>query len=248
MNLLEAKEIYKVCTPELSLKDISFAIEEKGVYGFLGKDGAGKSALAHVLAGASETDGGSVLYKERELYSSDKLGAEIKLKIGYAPEKCVFDGDMTAFELLDLTGKAKKTEPDKRYRQIKEALELTGLSPKGNTLIEQLNLSEKKRLSIANALLGNPEVIILYEPLRYLDANQASEIKKLIAMLCSKKVVLIFSARPADIEELCGTVAIMHEGRLALWEKTEDLLRTLRENELGGLSDALEALSEKGEE
>lgn len=247
MKLLEAKEIYRVCATQLSLRDISFEIEEKGVYGFLSKDSAELEALADVLAGAAETDGGSLRYKERELYASDRLCAEIKRKIGYAPHKCFFDGDLTSFELLDLTGRAKGIEPDKRFRQIKEALEITGLSRNRDTLIEELDLGEKKRLSIANALLGNPEVVILCEPLRYLDAKQSSEIKRLVSMLSGKRLVLVFSVRPSDVEELCGTVAIMSEGKMVLWESTEALLNKLRENQLGGLSDALDALSEKGE-
>ena len=247
MSLLKAEKICKICAEDFSLKDISFEIGEKGIYGFLGKRGAGNSSLARVLAGVSDLDEGSLLYKEIELRRDSKQGVLMKRKIGYVPEKPLFDGGVTAFEALDLIGKAKKIGPDKRFRQIKEALELTGLSRKGDVLTEHLELHEKKRLAIAASLLGNPDVIIWDEPLRFLDSIQAGEIKKLASMLRNKKVLLVFSANPVDIEEMCDNIAIICDGEIVLWKSKEELVSTLKENQLGALSDALEAFSCKGD-
>ena len=247
MSLLKAENICKICTDEFSLKDISFEICEKGIYGFLGKEGAGNSSLAKVLAGVSDIDWGALFYKDIEFNRDSKQGALMKKKIGYVPEKSVFDSGVTAFEFLDLVGKSKKIEPDKRYRQIKEALELTGLSRKAEVLTEHLELNEKKRLSIAASLLGNPDVIIWDEPLRFLDPRQAEEIKKIAFMLKGKKVVLIFSANPCDIEEMCDSIAILSCGEIAVWKSKEEMLSVLKENGLGTLSDALEAFSCEGE-
>ena len=243
MSLLEVRGVCKEFSDEFSLKDISFEIDTKGVYGFLGKNDSGKSALALVLAGAIEADSGSIVYKENKLYASQKQTALIKKKIGFAPQRCVFDTDMTAFEVLDFTGTAKGVETDKRYRQIKEALEITGLSDKDTCLVKELTLSEKKRLSIANALLGNPEVVILDEPLRYLDPSQAEEIRSIIAMLGKKKVVLIFSANAGDIQSLCTHTAILAGGQIVLWASIEAILEKLRENGFDGLGAALDAFS-----
>lgn len=247
MSLLEARQICKEFSDEFSLKDISFEIEEKGVYGFLGKSGSGKSALALVLAGALAPDTGSVVYKGNELYASQKQTALIKKKIGFVPQKCIFDSDMTAFEVLDFTGSAKGVDPDKRYRQIKEALELTGLSEKKDFLVRALSLSEKKRLAIANSLLANPDIIIMDEPLRYLDPAQSDEMKSLILMLEKKKVILIFSAYADDIQTLCSYTAILVRGRIALWDSVESVLSKLRENGADGLGAALNAFSEEDE-
>ena len=247
MSLLKAENICKICAEDFSLKDISFEISEKGIYGFLGKRGAGNTSLAKVLAGVSDIDGGALFYKDVEMNRSSKQGALMKRKIGYVPEKPIFDSGVTSFEVLDLIGKSKKIDPDKRFRQIKEALELTGLSRKGDVLTDHLELHEKKRLAIAASLLGNPDVIIWDEPLRFLDLIQAGEIKKLASMLRNKKVLLIFSANPVDIEEMCDNIAIMSRGEIALWKSKEELLSVLKENELGALSDALEAFSCKGD-
>ena len=248
MSLVKAEGICKMCTEDFSLKDISFEIEEKGIYGFLGSRGAGNSSLAKILAGAWDIDSGSLSFKDKEMYLSDKQDALIKSRIGYVSEKPLFDEKSTAFEFLDFLGKAKRIDPDKRYRQIKEALEITGLTQKSEMLIFDLALNEKKRLAIAASLLGNPDVIIWDEPFRYLDSKQADEIKNLMGMLKNKKVVLVFSANSADIEAICDNVGILSRGELVLWKSKDELIATLEENRLGGLSDVLEAFNYKGAE
>ncbi len=248
MSLLLVKELSKVSADGAVLKNISFQIDEKGVYGFLGKTGSGKSLLCGVLAGACEANDGSVTYKEKQLYVREKQTAQIKRKIGYVPQKSFFDKDMTVFEVLDLMGKAKRVYPDKRFRQIKEALELTGLSAKRECLVGELTLSERKRLSIAAALLGNPDFIIMDEPLQYLDSKQADEVKEIIGMLGKKKVILLFSSRADYIGGMSDKVGFLHEGELILWEDTRGLMKKLDENALGTLDDALCALTDKARE
>ncbi len=248
MALITAERLCKVIDSELALAEISFEIEEKGIYGFLGKNGAGKSELADLLTGVLEPDSGRLVYKERQMFVNGKLTAQIKKKIGYVPEKCFFDHNMTCMEVLDFIGKAKQIDPDKRFRQIKEAFELTMLNAKRNTLVGDLTLSEKKRLAMAGALLGNPDVVVLDEPLRYLDRAQADEIKKLIVLLGKKKVVLMFGARPDEIEELCTYTAIMAGGQIRLWDKIESVKQKLSAEKSCTLADVLEAFSEYYEE
>lgn len=244
MSLIEAYEISKVCEKS-RLKCISFDIDEKGVYGFLGKEGSGKSLLCEVLAGACDIDEGRLCYKGRALYENEKDTAKAKLKIGYVAQHSFFDRDMTVLELLDIEGKIKCVDPDKRFRQIKEALELTDLSDKREVLIEDITLSEKKRLGIAAALIGNPDVIIMDEPFQYLDKNQANAVKEIIRMVRNKKVILIFTRRDDDIREISDTIAFLHAGELILWKNGSELLKTLEENKLGSLDDALVALTEE---
>lgn len=245
MRSIKASDICLVRGGICAADSLSFEIKEKGIYGFLAKSEKELSLLADALAGICELDGGELLYSGESLYTDSKTNARIRRKISYAPSELYFDSDLTSFELIDLWGKVKKTDPDKRYRQIKEALELTGLSSKTEVLFEELTLSEKKRLTLACALVGNPDFIILCDPVRYLDSKQASEIKKLLLKLGGIKTVIILSTDPALIEAVCNTVAIIHEGRSLLWENTEDLLNLLKENRLGGLANALYALIEE---
>ena len=246
MSILELNGVRCQCSDEFELKNISFEINEKGTYGFLGKSGSGKTVLAQLLAGARQNDGGSVKYKDVEMYENQKQTAQLKRKIGYVPQKCFFDMDDTAFEALEAFGKAKMIDPDKRFRQIKEAFELTGLSGKYDVLVSDLSLSERKRLSIAASLLGNPDVIIMDEPLQYMDKNQASAIKGVIELLRSRKVILILSSRAADLQEMSDNIAFLSAGEIVLWENTEHLVSTLSANGLGNIANAYDALTTAG--
>ncbi len=243
MSLIEVKELSKRYSDEFLLSDISFNIEEKGMYAFLGKHDSGKSCLAALLAGVEYPDSGSICYKEQEMFADEKKNAKIKKKLSLVSQDFLYDKSMTVFEILDFVGTAKGVDPDKRARQIKEALELTELTAVSGVLWASLSLSQKKRLSIAASLLGNPDVIILDEPLSGFERSQAGEVKKLLTMLANKKVILLFTARPADVEELCSTVAIMHGGKIMLWDSVASILETLKNDGIVGLGAALDAFS-----
>lgn len=205
------------------LDKISFSIEEKGVYAIIGKKGAGKSALAAILAGCCEADEGNVVYNDVTLEADSKTGKQIKKKIGYVSEVCCFPDDMTVFELLDFTGRMRGVSPDKRARQIKEALELLLLSARRDALIKGLSLSENKRLALANALIGNPSVLILDEPIANASAEDAEIIKDVISMLADKKVIIILTERTSDAEALASQIGIISRGKIVLWESLENI-------------------------
>ena len=227
MSLLELKNVSKKFSDDFSIDDVSFDIDEKGVYGFFAKGKSGKTMLATILCGACQIDEGAILYKHQPLHASAKQTAKIKKKIGYVPDACIFPADMTMSELLDFTGKAKGVNPDKRVRQIKEALNLTGLSAKADVVIGNLTISEKKRMAYANALMGNPDVIIVDEPLAVIDSTQRDEIKKLIEMLGKMKVVLLFSKSSSELEELCSYAGVLADGELIAFEPIDTLLSRL---------------------
>lgn len=227
MSLLIINGLTKKVDDGNGIDHISFHIEEKGIYGFFGKSGAGKTHLASLLGGLERADEGEIIFRDVNIYASDKSLTMAKRKIGFIPDKCHFPSDLTVLELLDFTGKVKKIDPDKRVRQIKEALELTGLSDRVNRLIEALTPSEKKRLAYANALLGNPDMIIIDEPLAIIDAAQKDEIKKLISMLGKMKLVIIFSKRSGEYEDICSHAGIMQGGELLAFEPIAELVARL---------------------
>ena len=248
MSLINVIELCRKYSDEFSVEDISFDIEENGIYGFLGKSGSGKTLLCQMLTGASVPDDGVVYVKDRVLYKNQKQTASIKKKIGYVPQSFFYDKDATVMEIMDLIGGIRGIDPDKRYRQIKEALDLTGLSLKTDTLAGDLTVSEKKRLSIAVSIIGNPDILIMDEPFAHLDTNEAEQVERLLGMLGKRKPVLMFTARAQYVERLCVNTAFLHNGRLMLWENTAELLAKLKENNLGGLAEALCALCEGEEE
>lgn len=244
MSLVFVKDVSKIFSEDFSVKELSFEIEEKGIYGFLGESGSGKTLICEILAGMCAPDEGEIVFKDRSLYKKERLTAEIKKKIGYVPAKCFYDSNHTVMEVMELVGSVRGVAPDKKYRQIKEALELLGLSLKNDTMVDDLSLSERKRLCIAAALIGNPDVLIMDEPFAYLEGQQSEEIYRLLSMLGKKKVVLMFTARASYVEKLADTTAFISGGKLVLWENTAELLAKLSENRLGGLAEALRAFAE----
>lgn len=227
MSLLIINGLTKRNDDGKGIDNINFTVEEKGIYGFFGKSGAGKTLLASVIGGLTDAQSGEIIFRDVNIRATEKSLLMAKRKIGFVPDKCHFPGDLTVLELLDFTGKTKKVDPDKRARQIKEALELTGLGDKLNKLIDALTPSEKKRLAYANALLGNPDMIIIDEPLAIIDAAQKEHIKKIIAMLGKMKIVLLFSKRSADLEDLCKYAGILQDGELLTFEAADELVARL---------------------
>lgn len=194
-----------------SLCGFSCSFEKGGIHGILGPSGAGKTLLLEVLAGVKTPEGGSVSIKEAGRNPADP---KVKAKIGYVPKAPVFYGDMTAIEILDFIGQARGVSADKRYRQIKEAMDLTGIEDIGNRLAGNLNAEERKRLSYAGALLGNPDVLLIDEPIPVKDAAKRSEFMDLLTMLGRVKTVILASADFSVIKKLCEDVLIMAEGTL----------------------------------
>lgn len=223
MSILEVKNIVKKNGDNIVLNDVSFNIDEKGIYAIIGKKASGKEVLAKVLAGCSEIDSGEVIYKDVSVYSNSKNNRIVKTKIGYVPEDISFFPEMTVFEILDFVGKLRHVDADKRIRQIKEALEIVGLSDKYEVCIKELSLSERKRLSLAHSLIGSPSLIILEEPTGQISLSDAELIKNIIVMLGDKKVVILLTDKMNLAQEIAKAVGIMSNGSLALWESIDTL-------------------------
>lgn len=223
MSILEVKNVVKKNGKNTVLKNVSFNIDEKGIYALLGKKTSGKDELAQVLAGCSDIDSGEVIYKGISVYSNSKDNRIVKIKIGYVPEDMSFFPEMTVFEILDFVGKLRRVEADKRIRQIKEALDMVDLSSKYEVLIKDLSSSERKRLSLAHALIGNPSLIILEEPTGQISLSDAELIKNIIVMLGDRKVVILLTDKMNLAQEIAKNVGIMSNGALTLWESMDNL-------------------------
>ncbi len=223
MSILELNNIIKIGEDGNVLDGIYLDIEEKGIYSILGKKASEKTALAEVLSGCASIDEGAMIYRGISVYSSAKNNREAKMKIGYVPKEISFIADMTVYDILDFTGRLRKVSSNKRVRQIKESLELVNLSSKHEVFVSELDASEKKRLSLANALIGNPSMIILDEPTEAVRANDAEIIKGLIRMIGAKKVIILLTDKVSLAEEMATTVGVISNGEMTLWESVENL-------------------------
>ena len=224
--MIQVSRLCKTYGTQSVLRDVSFSFSKKGIHGILGPRGAGKSTLMDLLAGCVSADNGEILLGGQRV-APEQVG--LRGRIGYVAELPDFYQKMTVLETLDFVGAARGGATERRYRQIKEALELTNLESVQNRLTARLTSAEKKRLSLAAALLGNTEVVLFDE------ANTADldlDIKNLIRMLGKHKTVVLASADLALIRELCEDVVILFEGSVFAWDTVEGLEEKLSCNRI----------------
>lgn len=256
-----------ICLSELSyfgrqgapLQNLSFSIKKGGIHGILSPTGAEASTLLAILAGALTGAAGSLtiqLQDKESLSSSAKKSPKSanawKGKIGYVPKTPEYYRNMTVYEILDFVGEARGCASELRLRQIEEALELVGLSEKENRLFEKLSVNEKKKASIAAALLGNPSVLLIDEPL--LGASSAEdkrEICSLLRMLGKLKTVVLAGSELSMMRELCEDVVILSGGELiangSFAELEENLARSEEKTSIDELYASLTLLAKEAE-
>ena len=226
MSILKTENIKVSLNNKILLDGISFEIDEKGIYAILAKASEELSALANALSGVIKVDSGTVFYKDIQL-TDKKRGRELKSKIGYVSKESFFYPDMTVYEVLDFTGKMRGVSPDKRIRQIKESLELLVLSNKSDVLIKSLSFSEKKRLAVANALIGNPSVLILDEPCLNVLSEDSEVIRDVIEMLGERKAVIVLTEKLTFANGIANHIGIISKGKMALWSSLENIKEKL---------------------
>lgn len=212
------------------LDNISFKVEKGEVMGFLGANGAGKSTTMNIITGYLSSNQGKVLIDGIDVLQNPK---EAKKHIGYLPEKPPLYPNMTVEEYLGfvfelkgvkLSAKAKKGEKSEKEQHIEEICKKCGIDGVYKRLIRNLSKGYKQRVGLAQALVGNPEVLILDEPTVGLDPVQIVEIRRLIAELGREHTVILSSHILSEISEVCEKVIIIQKGRIAAAAYTEKLI------------------------
>jgi ABC-2 type transport system ATP-binding protein len=191
--------------------DISFKVRNGRIYGLLGPNGAGKSSTMNMIAGCLAPTDGTVLINGYDVRDNP---LQARRQIGYLPEIPPLFPDMTPYEYLTFVAEAKGVGPELAVRQTSEAMTVTGIAGVKDKLIHTLSKGYKQRVGIAQALLGNPDIIILDEPTVGLDPKQIMDIRNLIRRLGEKKTVIISSHILAEIQEMCDHVIILDHGRV----------------------------------
>ena len=218
--MIEVKHLTKKYGNHVAVSDLNFKIANGKIYGLLGPNGAGKSTTMNIMTGCLAATEGTVNINGFDIFK-DSIRA--KKAIGYLPEIPPLYPDMTPFEFLSFVAKAKGVPSDQVYRQVGEVIELTQLEEMKNRLIKNLSKGYKQRVGIAQALLGNPEIIILDEPTVGLDPRQIIEIRDLVRKLGQFKTVIISSHILSEIAELCDHVLIISHGHLVANDTLENL-------------------------
>lgn len=206
----------------VAVDDISFHVEEGEIVGFLGPNGAGKTTTMRVITGFLPATTGSVTVAGCDLATQS---LEARRHIGYLPENVPLYPEMRIREYLNFRGKLKGLPRRHRLRRIDEVTELCGVGPVARTVIGHLSKGYRQRVGLADALLSDPEILILDEPTLGLDPNQIRLVRQLIKNLAQGHTVVLSTHILPEVEMTCDRVIIINRGRIAAADSTEALVR-----------------------
>ena len=204
-----------------ALDGLDLAVPRGSVFGFLGRNGAGKTTTMRLLAGLAFPSAGRAWIDGMETTSANRLA---RSRFGYLPQSPAFYNWMTAREYLDYVGRIQEIAPGARQRQIDELLDLSGLREASRRKVGGFSGGMLQRLGIAQALIGNPPVLLLDEPTSSLDPAGRYEVLEMITRISGSRTVFFSSHILNDIERVCDSLAVLHQGRLLLVSGVEALL------------------------
>ena len=215
---IEVKNLFKFYGEQAAVNDISFSINKGEIVGFLGPNGAGKSTTMKILTGYMPATSGEVKICGEELDIDSK---ETKKKIGYLPENNPLYLDMYVREYLEFVGKIYKV-PNLKQR-INEMIQQVGLEVEQNKKIGMLSKGYRQRVGLAQAIIHDPEVLILDEPTTGLDPNQLVEIRELIKNIGKSKTVMLSTHIMQEVEAICDRVIIIKSGKIVADNSASEL-------------------------
>jgi ABC-2 type transport system ATP-binding protein len=216
---IKVDQVVKIYGAQKAVDNISFEVKQGEIVGFLGPNGAGKSTTMKMITGFLFPDGGKIEVCGIRVVDE---GIATKQKIGYLPELNPLYQDMFVREYLEFIAGLHHVPSSKQ--RIEEVIDLTGLKPEANKLIEQLSKGYKQRVGLAAALIHDPEVLILDEPTTGLDPNQIIEIREVIRKLGKKKTILFSTHILQEVEALCDRVIIINKGKIVADAPLQELL------------------------
>ena len=224
--MIKIEHLTKNYGANLAVDDISFHIESGETVGFLGPNGAGKSTTMNVLTGYLSASAGKVLIDGIDILS-DPIGA--KKLIGYLPEQPPVYLDMTVDEYLKFNYELKGCTLD-REAHLHEICEVVKISDIRKRVIRNLSKGYRQRVGVAQALIGNPPVIIFDEPTVGLDPKQIIEIRSLIRTLGKNHTVLLSTHILGEVQAVCDRIIIINKGKIVADEKTENITKVVENN------------------
>lgn len=222
--MIKVEHLTKYYGDHLAVDDVSFEITGGHVYGFLGPNGAGKSTTMNIITGCLSATEGRVLIGGHDIFEQPNAAKKL---IGYLPEHPPLYMNDTPLEYLRFVGEAKGLKGTDLSAQISEVIEKTGIYNVRNRRISTLSKGYKQRVGIAQALLGNPKVIILDEPTVGLDPIQIIEIRDLIRELGKTHTVIFSSHILSEVQAICDQILMIAKGKLVAFGEPEELQKKL---------------------
>ena len=222
--MIEINNLVKRYGDKKAVNGISFTVNDDEILGFLGPNGAGKSTTMNIITGYLSSTSGTVKVNGHDILEEPELA---KKEIGYLPENPPLYLDMTVREYLYYICDLKGVEKSRRKDQLGRIISLVKISDVYDRLIGNLSKGYKQRVGIAQAMVGNPSILILDEPTVGLDPNQIIEIRKLIKSLSKSHSIIISSHILSEIQEIADRVVIINHGKVAAVDTISDLSKRL---------------------
>lgn len=234
--MIKVEHLTKYYGDFLAVEDLSFEIDEGHVYGFLGPNGAGKTTTMNIMTGCLSATSGHVTIGGYDIFEDPDRAKRL---IGYLPEQPPLYMNETPLEYLRFVGEAKGLRGAELSRQIDRVIEQVKIQNVAGKRISALSKGYKQRVGIAQALLGNPKVIILDEPTVGLDPIQIIEIRDLIKQLGQEHTVIFSSHILSEVQAICEKILIIAHGKLMAFDQPDKLeSRLLSDNEIFFKTDA----------
>ena len=213
---IEVKHITKLYKDQKALNDVSFKVNTAEIVGFLGPNGAGKSTMMKILTTYIKASEGSA---EVNGFNVNTYKTNVQQCVGYLPEHNPLYSELYVREYLNFNANVYNVSKSR----INEVIELTGLTPEAHKKIGQLSKGYRQRVGLANALLHNPDVLILDEPTTGLDPNQLVEIRALIREIGKTKTIFLSTHIMQEVEAMCDRVIIINKGEVVADKYLKDL-------------------------
>ena len=225
--MIEVTDLVRRYGPHIAVDHASFKIEKGEIVGFLGPNGAGKSTTMNILTGYLSSTEGTVKIDGQDIL---EYPIEIKRKIGYLPENPPLYQEMTVSEFLSFSGEIKGIPKKEKKERINRVMETVGVHDVSKRLIKNLSKGYKQRVGLAQAMIGDPQVLILDEPTAGLDPKQILEIRDLIIELGKERTIILSSHILPEVKAVCKRVLIINQGKIVADDTPENLAKRI----LGG--------------
>ena len=219
--MIQVENLTKRYAGFTAVRDVSFQVSKGEIVGFLGPNGAGKSTTMRMLTGYLPPTSGSARIAGFDIFEQS---AEARRHIGYLPESTPLYHDMRVSEYLRYRAALKGVENAKLRERVGDVLEMCNLQEKERALIGTLSKGQRQRVGLADALVHDPDLLILDEPTIGLDPNQIRQVRELIKNLAHRRTVLISTHILPEVEIMCSRVIVIHKGRIRASDTAANLL------------------------
>ena len=225
--MIEVKNLTKKYGTFEAVKGISFSIEKGEIVGFLGPNGAGKSTTMNMITGFIEPTEGSIIV---DGYDIEKRPRLVKQNIGYMPENVPLYKELTVREFINYMADLRGIKRSEKKEKINKVIDEVGIKSVQNKLISNISRGYRQRVSLAGALVGNPEILILDEPTVGLDPKQVVEIRNLIKSFKGKYTVILSSHILSEVSNMCDKIIVINNGKIVKIDSTQNLINTESKN------------------